>query len=249
MELDVLTVVLLTGAAFVAGFIDSIAGGGGLITIPALLFAGAGPLVAIATNKVQAIFGAGTAAVSYSRSGLVAPRSMVTGIAAAALASAVGALVATQLPAELLERAIPAALIGIALFFAFKPSIDDADRASRMTPVVFAATAIPAVGFYDGIFGPGTGSFFMVAFVGLAGYGVLRATAHTKVLNLASNLGAFGVFAVNGAIEWRIGLTMGLAQVAGAWFGSHVAIANGARLIKPVLVVTCIVISLRLLLS
>ncbi len=249
MELDVLTVVLLTCAAFVAGFVDSIAGGGGLITIPALLFAGAGPLVAIATNKVQAIFGAGTAAVSYTRSGLVAPRSMVAGIAIAAAASAIGALAATELPAELLERAIPVALIGIALFFAFKPSIDDSDRAARMTPVVFGATAIPAVGFYDGIFGPGTGSFFMVAFVGLAGYGVLRATAHTKVLNLASNLGAFAVFAVNGAIEWRIGLAMGLAQVAGAWFGSHVAIANGARLIKPVLVITCIAISIRLLIS
>jgi uncharacterized membrane protein YfcA len=249
MEFDAFTVVMLAFAAFVAGFIDSIAGGGGLVTIPALLFAGAGPLVAIATNKVQAIFGAGTAAVAYARSGLVAPRSMVRSIVTAAGASAMGALVATQLPAAVLERAIPVALIGIALFFAFKPSIDDSDRAARLTPLVFGVTAIPAVGFYDGIFGPGTGSFFMVAFVGLAGFGVLKATAHTKVLNLASNLGAFAVFAVNGAIVWRIGLVMGLAQVAGAWFGSQMAMANGARLIKPVLVTTCIAISLRLLLS
>ncbi len=249
MELDALTIVLLAGAALVAGFIDSIAGGGGLITIPALLFAGAGPLVAIATNKVQAIFGAGTAAVSYSRSGLVAPSTMVKSIVTAAGASAIGALVATQLPAAVLERAIPVALIGIALFFAFKPRIDDSDRHARMVPALFGVTAIPAIGFYDGIFGPGTGSFYMVAFVGLVGFGVLRATAHTKVLNLASNLGAFVVFAVNGAIEWRIGLLMGLAQVAGAWLGAHVAIANGARLIKPVLIITCLAISLRLLLS
>jgi uncharacterized membrane protein YfcA len=249
MELDALTVILLAGAAFVAGFIDSIAGGGGLITIPALLFAGAGPLVAIATNKVQAIFGAGTAAISYARSGLVSPRTMTRGIVMAAAASALGALVATQIPADVLERAIPVALIGIALFFALKPRIDDSDRHARMSPALFGAIAIPAVGFYDGIFGPGTGSFYMVAFVGLAGYGVLKATAHTKVLNLASNLGAFAVFAVNGAIEWRIGLVMGVAQVAGAWLGSHIAMANGARLIKPVLVTTCIAISLRLLLS
>jgi uncharacterized membrane protein YfcA len=249
MELDVLTLVLLSGAAFVAGFVDSIAGGGGLITIPALLFAGAGPLVAIATNKLQAIFGAGTAAVSYARSGLVTPRSMARGIAAAAGASAVGALVATRLPGELLEGAIPIALIAIALFFAFKPNIDDSDRHARMTPALFGATAVPAIGFYDGLFGPGTGSFFMAAFVALAGYGVLKATAHTKVLNFASNLGGLVVFALSGVIEWRIGLVMGLAQVAGAWLGSHVAMANGARLIKPVLVITCVAISLRLWLS
>ncbi len=247
MELDVLTVVLLTGAAFLAGFVDSIAGGGGLITIPSLLLAGASPLAAIATNKVQAMFGAATAAYSYARSGLVVPRTMGGTIALAAASAAVGAVVATRLGTAVLERLIPLALIGIALFFVLQPQLDDTDRQPRVPRFAFAALAVTAVGFYDGILGPGTGSFFAIAFVALAGYGVLKATAHTKVLNLASNLGAFVVFAVDGAIEWRIGLLMGIGQVAGARLGSRIAMAQGARLIKPVLAATCIAISVSLL--
>jgi len=123
----------------------------------------------------------------------------------------------------------------------------DVDRAERLRPALFDLAVVPAVGFYDGVFGPGAGSFYMLAFVALAGYGVLKATAHTKLLNFASNLGGFAAFALVGVVAWKAGLVMGAAQFAGARVGAHLAMAKGARLIKPLLVVTCIALAVRLL--
>ena len=107
-----------------------------------------------------------------------------------------------MLPGEWLELVLPFMLIAIALYFAFKPNMDDVDRQERMTPFLFGLVVVPVIGFYDGLFGPGTGSFFMLAFVALAGYGVLKATAHTKLLNFASNLGGFATFALAIRLLW-----------------------------------------------
>ena len=125
----------------------------------------------------------------------------------------------------------------------------DQDRAERLPPFLFGLTVVPLIGFYDGVLGPGTGSFFMLAFVSLAGYGLLKATAHTKLLNFASNLGGFVLFAFVGAIYWKIGLFMGVAQFLGARLGAALAIAKGARLIKPLLVVACVALAARLLMD
>ena len=140
-------------------------------------------------------------------------------------------------------------LVAIALYFALKRDLSDLDRAERLRPLVFGATAVPLIGFYDGIFGPGTGSFFMLAFVGLSGFGMLKATAHTKFLNFASNIGAFAVFALVDAIVWQVGLVMGIAQFCGAQLGARVAVRGGAKLIRPLLVLTCAVLALKLLLD
>lgn len=247
MDLDGATVLLLLVAGFLAGFVDSIAGGGGLIGIPALLFAGAGPLTALGTNKVQAIFGAAAAARTYVRSGHVKTEAVARLVPISFAAAGVGALLATRMPTQFLERAIPVALIAIALFFALAPNVDDLTRSPRLSPRLMTVTAVPILGFYDGAFGPGTGSFLMISFVALAGLGVLAATAHTKILNLASNVGAFCVFAATGAIEWRVGIMMGFAQLCGAGLGARMAVANGARLIKPLLVLTCVGMAVRLL--
>ena len=119
--------------------------------------------------------------------------------------------------------------------------------ASRMRPGVFTLTAVPLIAAYDGLFGPGTGSFFMIAFVALAGYGVLKATAHTKLLNFASNLGSLAVFAFSGATWWITGFAMALGQVVGAAIGARVAMRVGARVIRPLLVVTSTAMALRLI--
>jgi uncharacterized membrane protein YfcA len=116
-----------------------------------------------------------------------------------------------------------------------------------MTPFLFGLTLVPAIGCYDGIFGPGTGSFFMLAFVMLLGFGMLKATAHTKMLNFASNIGAFAVFAFSGVIHWQAGLVMGVGQFLGAQAGSRLAMRSGARLIRPLLVVACVALAIRLL--
>lgn len=238
---------LLMLAAFVAGFVDAIAGGGGLITVPALLLAGATPLQALATNKVQGSFGAGAAALTYARAGQVRPREQLGMAVISALAGGGGALIAHAVPVGMLRVVMPVVLIGIAAFFALKPGLTDQARARRISPAWFGVTAVPLIAAYDGFFGPGTGSFFMMAFVMLAGFGVLKATAHTKMLNFASNLGALAVFATTGATWWAVGLAMGLAQILGAMIGARLAVRVGASMIKPLLVVTSTGMALRLL--
>lgn len=242
-------IVMLAVAALVAGFIDSIAGGGGLITIPALLLSGLSPVEALGTNKLQGLFGSGSATITYAARGHVDLRHQLPSALLSFLGGAAGALLATVLPGDLLKAVLPFILVAIALFFAFKPNMDDIDRAHRMTPFLFGLVIVPVIGFYDGVFGPGTGSFFMLAFVTLAGYGVLKATAHTKLLNFSSNIGSFFIFLFAGAVVWKIGLIMGAAQFIGARIGAGMAIRNGSKLIKPLLVLTCLVLAFRLLMD
>jgi uncharacterized protein len=238
---------LLFAAAFLAGFIDSIAGGGGMITIPAMLIAGIPPLETLGTNKLQSLFGSGSASLAYARHGHVNLRKQLPMAVISALGAALGAILATVVPGDVLKAVLPFLLVAIALYFAVKPILGDADKAQRMTPFLFSLTLVPAIGFYDGVFGPGTGSFFMLSFIALAGFGVLKATAHTKFLNFGSNIGALVVFMFYGVVLWKVGLLMGAGQFAGAQVGSRFAMKNGASIIKPLLVVTCIALAIRLL--
>ena len=246
-ELTADLVMLLMMAAFAAGFVDAIAGGGGLITLPILMLAGLSPAQALATNKVQGVFGAGTAALSYAARGLVDLRSQWKSALIAGAAGAAGAVLVSAIPTDGLRLILTIILVGIGLFFALKPGLNDLDRTRRLTPLVFAATVVPFVGFYDGLIGPGAGAFYMIGFVTLAGYGVLKATAHTKLLNFASNLGGLGAFALVGQPLWLLGMAMGAAQIAGAMLGARLASRIGARLIKPLLVVTSTLLAGRLI--
>jgi hypothetical protein len=245
LALDVIAALVL--AAFAAGFVDAIAGGGGLVTLPALLLAGLPPVEALATNKLQGAFGSGTAAAYYARGGLVDARSQWLPAAVSLLAAAAGSLLAAHMPVDLLRWAMPVVLVGVALWFGLKRGLSDADRAARLSPALFALTFVPVVAAYDGLLGPGTGSFFMLGLVVLAGMGVLRATAQTKVLNFASNLGSLAVFVTVGGVWWGLGLAMAAAQVAGARIGARVAMRQGARLIRPLLVTVSTLLALRLI--
>ena len=240
-------IALLILAAFVSGFVDAIAGGGGLITVPALMMTGMDPVSALATNKVQGLFGSGTAALNYARSGHVNLRAQFGPAAISFVASVAGALLASFLPLEIIRLGLPVLLIAVAVFFAFKPGLGDVDRAQRVTPFIFAATFVPLIGFYDGLIGPGTGAFFMLGFVALAGFGVLKATAHTKLLNFASNVGGMCAFAIVAKPLWVVGLIMGAAQMAGAYVGSRLAVKVGARVIKPVLVIASTAMAIKLI--
>ncbi len=238
---------LLGAAGFLAGFVDSIAGGGGLISVPAMLIAGIPPLQTLGTNKVQSVFGAASATFAYARKGHVDLRKQLPMALMAVLGGALGAALATIVPGVVLRTIMPVLLVAIALYFALKPNLNDIDKHRRITPFAFGLTLVPAIGFYDGVFGPGTGSFLMLAFVSLAGYGMLKATAHTKLLNFGSNVGALVVFISFGAILWKIGLIMGACQFLGAQLGSRLAMRTGARLIKPLLVIVCIAFTIKLL--
>lgn len=247
--LDIAThlLILLFFMAVLAGFVDSIAGGGGLITIPSMLIAGIPPLDALGTNKLQGMFGATSATISYARRGHVQLKTQLPMAFMALIGGGVGALIASVLPTKILGSAIPFLLIAIGLFFALKPNLTDTDSHRRITPFLFGATFVPMIGLYDGVFGPGAGSFYMLGFVLLAGFGMLKATAHTKLINLGSNVGGFLMFLVTGSILWKVGIVMGIGQFIGAQIGSSLAMRIGAKIIKPLLVISCFAMATKLL--
>ena len=246
-ELGLQILLLLFAAGSIAGFIDAIAGGGGMITIPAMLLAGIPPLQVLGTNKLQSLFGSGSASLAYARHGHVDLRGQLPMALTAALGAALGAFLATVVPGDVLKAGLPFLLIGIAIYFGLKPDAGEVDRHRRMSAKTFALAFVPVIGFYDGVFGPGTGSFLMLGFISLAGYGLLKATAHTKFLNFGSNVGAFAVFLAFGAVLWKVGLVMGVGQFVGAQLGSRFAMKQGARIIKPLLVTVSVALAIRLL--
>ena len=235
--------------ALLAGLVDSIAGGGGLISVPALLWAGLPPVTALATNKAQAVFGSFTAAANFIHKGAVDLRRAAFSVLCTFLGAAAGALLVQHLGGDLLARIIPLLLIAFALYFLFSPRVSDLDSHQRIGEGAFALLVGTGIGFYDGFFGPGTGTFFAMGFVALLGYNLRRATAHTKVLNFTSNLAALLFFLPGGHVVWTIGLVMGAGQLTGAWIGSHLVLRHGTRLVRPVLVVASLAVSLKLLLD
>jgi hypothetical protein len=236
-------------AAFAAGFIDSIAGGGAMITVPALLLAGLPPVEALGTAKLQGLFGTTSSTIKYASNGHIDLRKGLPWAVMAAIGGGFGAFAATIIPIDVMRLILPFLLVGIALFFALKPDLGDVDRAERITPFLLGLTIIPAIGFYDGLFGPGGGSFFMLSLVALAGFGVLKATGHAKLLNLGSTLGSFLVFLTAGGVLWKLGILMGIAAFLGARLGATMAIARGAALIKPLLIVVSLVLAAKLMLD
>lgn len=247
--LDPATVAALLAVAGVAGFLDSIAGGGGLLTLPALLMAGLPPAAALGVNKLQGSFGSGSATFAFARAGRIewaAASPMALASCAGAMA---GAALVAVLPANTLYAVMPILLLATALYMGLSPRVGDEDRHRRLAPATFAATAALGIGFYDGLFGPGAGSFYMLAFVTLLGFGVVRATAHSKLLNFGSNIGSLAVFAVTQPIAWGLGLAMGCCALAGAQAGSHLAMRKGARLVRPLVVAVSCAMALRLLLD
>lgn len=246
MDLAPDVIALLFMAAIAAGFVDAIAGGGGLITVPALLATGMSPVAAIATNKVQSSFGTASATWSFWRAGRIDFRLLRWAIAATAVGATLGAVTVTFVDTRWLMILLPVLLSAIAIYFLVGPKASDEDVHARLTPLAFGAVA-GGIGFYDGFFGPGTGSFFALSLVALLGMGLTRATAHTKALNLVSNLVSVVVFAFGGHVLWAIGLMMAAGQIAGGWLGSHAAMRFGPRLIRPLLVVICLAMVAKLL--
>lgn len=240
---------ILVAVAALAGMIDAIAGGGGLLALPALLWAGLPPVQALATNKLQGSFGTLTASLNFLRRGEIDIARLRIPIVLTFIGSAAGTLAVQRLGSELLGDIVPMLLIAFALYFVFSPRIGDVDAHHRIGHGLFGLLIGFGVGFYDGFFGPGTGSFFAAAFVLLLGYNLRRATAGTKILNFTSNIASLIFFALAGEVVWQIGLPMGIAQMAGAWIGSHLVIRHGTALIRPLLVIVSLAISVKLLLG
>jgi uncharacterized protein len=244
-----LILVLLFLVAFIAGLIDSIAGGGGLITLPALLSAGLPPQVALGTNKLQGSFGSGSAMLHFVRAGEVRIGECLAGIAWTAIGALLGAWAVQLIDPGLLRLLIPWFLGGIALYTLLSPKLGMEDIHSRWHTRPFYLVFGLGLGFYDGFLGPGTGSFWVVAFMFFLGYSMVRATAHTKVMNFTSNIVALLFFLSAGQVHAMEGLTMGAGQFLGARIGARLAIRKGAPFIRPIFIAMVLLMLGKLILQ
>lgn len=233
--------------ALLAGFIDSIAGGGGLLTVPALLAAGLSPAQALATNKLQSVGGSFSASLYFIRRKAVNLREQWLNIALTFMGSLAGALLVQHVQGDVLRQLLPLLVIAIGLYFLLMPRIGEEDRQRRLHGLPFALVAGGCVGFYDGFFGPGAGSFYALAFVTLCGYNLAKSTAHAKVLNFTSNLGGLLLFMLGGKVVWLVGLVMLAGQVCGARLGARMVLSKGQTLIRPMIVIVSAVMSAKLL--
>ena len=242
---DATVYVILFIVAFFASLIDSIAGGGGLLTTPSMLLVGMPPLNVLATNKFQSCFGTVTSTYNYYKNGFLVEKNKKLYTALSFIGSGVGTMLVSRISNETLESVIPILLISAAIFFITNKGPSGVKKNEKLL-IVFNLVVF-AIGFYDGFFGPGTGSFFVLSFIVIKGMNIMKATAVTKLLNFSSNFAAFIIFAFQGYVIWLLGLIMAIAQIAGAYTGSRFAIKNGEKVVRPVLVIVSLLLSVRIL--
>jgi uncharacterized membrane protein YfcA len=242
MDDPTLTVLaLLALAGLTAGFVDAVVGGGGLVQLPALLLGlpGASPVQVLATNKLASICGTTVSSATYYRRVRPDPRTFLPLMLLAFAGSAVGAVVATRIPKSAFSPIVLVALVVVGAYVVLRPALGEV-TALRFAGHRHTAAAMVtglAIGFYDGALGPGTGSFFVFALVGLLGYNFLEASAKARLANWATNLAALCVFVPQGAVLWKVGLVMGLANLAGGYLGARTAVARGSRFVRAFFVV------------
>jgi uncharacterized protein len=245
-SLDPMTLLALVCVAFIAGFIDAIAGGGGLLTIPALLTAGLPPHLVLGTNKLCATFGSATASFTFYRRKLFEPKRWRNGLLATAIGALLGAILAHWLPAAWLNQMLPVIVFACGLYLLFsqpKPT-EHSDQ-----HVIASGRQWPqglSLGFYDGVAGPGTGAFWTVSSLLLYPLDLLRASGVARSMNFVSNAVALGVFIASGQVAWLLGIGMGLALMAGAFIGARTAIKGGNTFIRPVFILVVLALTARL---
>jgi uncharacterized membrane protein YfcA len=239
--------IFLVAVAFVAGTVDAIGGGGGLLTVPALLAVGLPPHLALGTNKGQSTFGSAAALLRYARSGLIPWRRARWLFPLGLLGALGGARAVLLLRPELLEPLILGLLVLVAAFLAFRRRRTQGEQAAP-TPVRerLALVAALSIGAYDGFFGPGTGTFLIVAFVALLGLSLPQASAEAKVVNFAANVAALALFAWKGVVLWTVALPMAGAQLLAGTLGAHLAIKGGDLWVRRVVLGVVLVLVLKL---
>lgn len=239
LPVSLLGLLFLVGMAFIAGFVDSIAGGGGLIALPATLLVGIPPHACLGTNKFMCSFGTAAACINYARSGAVVWRVVFIGIGFSLLGSTLGTKAVLFVDTNVLGK-VMLVLLPIAAASTFMPIRKE--LAGRDIPPLLLYIGTPlvclAIGFYDGFFGPGTGSFLLLGLHFALGMNLVAASATAKPFNLASNVGALVVFIVNGQVLYLVGIPMALANTAGNLLGSRMALKKGSDVVRKMLVVS-----------
>lgn len=231
---------MLFFVAVVAGVVDTLAGGGGLLTLPALILAGLPPLAALGTNKLQGSMGTATSTFMLfknKRVRWVETRSLML---AAFIGSAFGTIVVQFIDASILSFVIPLVLVCIAAYFLISPTPKENLDKPKVSDTKYKTMVVPSIGFYDGMFGPGTGSFFALAGVACKGYGLIPSTAIAKALNFSTNIASLIVFLMAGQVVWAAGVVMMLGQAIGAWLGSHFLFRINPSYLRVLIVLMCL---------
>lgn len=229
----------LAGVATIAGFVDAMAGGGGLLTIPAMLMANIPPLLTLGTNKLQATAGSFSASVTMIKNGKVHPKQIWQAIIMAFVGSLIGALAVQLLPPELFKKIIPFLMAIIGLYYLFAPSLGEVKSEPRISDKKWQFGVVPLIGVYDGYLGPGTGMFLALGGIVLRGWDMVTSTANAKVINFTTNFASLLMFIFAGQVWWKVGIAMMIGQSVGAYFGASMAIKGGSKLIRPVVVLVC----------
>lgn len=240
MDFAIDTLAFLFLAAAIAGFMDTLAGGGGLITIPALVASGIPPLAALGTNKLQSSVGSATSSLLLFKRKKIHWRELHPMMSAAFIGSVIGSIAVQFMDNKVLGFVIPLVLVIIAVYFITAPYLKLESPHARMNNKVYQKTVLPLIGAYDGMFGPGTGSFFAAAGVSFRGLELIKATAIAKPLNFATNIASLIVFIFAGQIVWLAGLTMILGQMLGAWLGSHYLFKIDPKILRLLIVTICL---------
>jgi len=247
-DITQVTIFFLILAAFSAGLVDAIAGGGGLIQLPALLIGlpQASTVEVLGTNKVASIFGTSASALTYRRSVKTDAIFLATMALPAFFGSVLGALSASLIPTQSMRPIVFILLVAVAIYTWRKPDLGSIEilRHQKNKRFLISAVAGLVIGFYDGIFGPGTGSFLMLTLIYL-GFAFLSASAIAKVVNVSTNLGAITVFGINGAILWQVALVLAIANIVGGLLGARLAIRGGSTLIRKVFLFVTIALIIR----
>lgn len=243
METALLSVdllIFLFMAAFIAGVIDTLAGGGGLIVLPALIMSGIPPLAALGTNKLQGTMGTATATLMMLRSRAVQWREVRLPMLYAFIGSVAGTIAVQFVDTEVLVFVIPLVLLLIVIYFILSPFFASKHPEPRLSKKKFETGVVPLIGWYDGMFGPGTGSFFALAGVSLRAQNLIESTARAKTLNFATNIGSLCIFLLVGKVMWSVGLIMMAGQFAGAWVGSKCLLTINPNVLRLVVVTMCL---------
>ncbi len=248
---DLSTVLLLCAAAAMAGWVDAVSGGGGLLQLPALLLAlpDVAAVQVLGTNKLSAVLGTTAATATYSRKAPPDVRTALPMLVAAVIGSAAGAATASSLPEDVFRPVIVALLVVVWVWTLLRPQMGRTQQLrwhGRNRHYVVAAFAGLVIGFYDGLLGPGTGSFLLIVLVAVLGYSFLNASSTAKVVNLGTNLAAIVVFGLTGSVLWVLGLLMGVCNAAGAFVGARMAIRRGSEFVRLVFLSVVGVLILRL---
>lgn len=236
-----LTLLIVCPLVFLAGFIDSIAGGGGIVSLPAYLFAGLPVHLAYGTNKFGSSFGTLIAAGKYAKNGCVEFRSAGCSVAGALIGAWFGAKLAVSLDEKYLKYSLLIILPIVAIFLLFNRNfgVERPERKLHGAKLYAVAGAIGLViGVYDGFFGPGTGTFLTLAFTGLMGFSLINASGNARVVNLASNLAALTAYIISGKVVYAVGIPAALCGICGNYLGARLAIKKGAKFIRPIILVS-----------